>query len=191
MKYRFVGSFAVVFMLVGFLFGMTPTLSKAAENVEGFKVTSITGVLGFGTEPCCDLGMAFGLGVGADFYHLQLNDQDVEIRADLGYIKWSERKVDFRRIPLIFSGRWYISKQENVTFYAQGGLGLSFDKAEVGGGPFSSGSSDSEVNLDFVPAAGVRFHVSPLVSLGGELDIHLTDESYVTFLGTATFFLGN
>jgi len=173
MKYRRTLSMVAMVAMVGFLVGLAPSDAEAAKKKkmkqkDGFKVTSISGALGIGTEPCCGLGTGFGLGVGAAFYHVN----DIEIRGDLTYLSWSEGSVDFNRIPVIVSGRMYFPQKNDMTFYGQAGLGLSFDGGDI----------DSETNLDFVPAGGIQFQVNPDTTMGGELAIHLTDESYFTFL---------
>lgn len=77
--------------------------------------------------------------------------------------------------------------------YAQGGLGLSFDKGEFDAcnAFFCVSDSESETNLDLVPAAGVLFEVGPGFDLGAEAAVHITDESYFTLMFKGSFAIGN
>ena len=180
MKYRHALGMVAMVVMAGFLVGLAPSDAEAAKkkkmNEGEFKVTSISGALGIGTSPCCGLGIGVGLGVGAAFYHVN----DIEIRGDLTYLTWSEGGADFTRLPIIVSGRMYFPQKNDMTFYAQGGLGFSFD----------GGDYDSKTRLDLVPAGGIQFQINPGTTMGAELAIHVVKESYFTILFKADFAMG-
>ena len=184
------GKFLLVFLVVGMIgaFVLGSTASAHAQHPDGPGITNIEGGLGLGTEPCCGLGTSFGLSIGVAFYHVQ----DIEIRTDISYFNWDKGKKEFRRIPFIFSGRYYPAMRDNnLKVYVQGGLGLSFDRRENNSCFKFVSCSDSETNLDLVPAAGVLFEVSPGFDIGGELAVHITDESYFTLMFKASMAVGN
>ena len=190
MKYRRTLGMVAMVAMVGFLVGLAPSDAEAAKKKmvkKGeFKVTSISGVLGFGTESVSDTGTALALGVGAAFYHPKNNID--EVRVDLTYLTADDGPFEVTRIPIIFSGRMYFPQDGDMTFYAQGGLGFSFDKVEF---PTITGKgSESETNIDLVPAGGIQFQVNPNTTIGGELALHLTDDSYFTILFKADFAVG-
>lgn len=171
----------IIFGLAGLLLFLPASPSSAQSGQpDGATLTSISGSLGFATD-CCDAGEMLGLGFGAAVYHTN----DIEIRADLSYFTGEDGPFEITRIPLIVSGRFYVPQgNKDIDFYVQGGLGLSFDKAEFDGcRPFGCFSdSESDTNIDLVPAAGILFKVSPSFHIGGEAAIHITDETYLALM---------
>lgn len=185
---------AMAMIVVG-LFIHKPLTAVAAD---GPGVTNISLAVGMGTEPSdlSGIGSGFGLGLGAGFYHVG----DIEVRGDLNYMNWSKGDVKLTRIPIIFSGRMYFPSAENVKFYAQAGAGMSLDKADISSECIdfdpdtfeciSGSSSSSETNFDLVPAGGVEYQVSPVLSVGAEAAYHIVDSSYFTLMGKLSYAIG-
>lgn len=143
-----------------------------------------------GTEPADGVGTGWGFTVGGSY---DVTDA-LQARMDLTYIKWEDEvsavvppfgtvtaKTELTRIPVFMGVRYNLKTKLRIFF--EGGLEVSFDKAEVTLSSSSIGtiSADkSETNIGFTPGVGVAFPISDLVELGANARYHIISDSYFT-----------
>ena len=163
---------------------------RSSSSPEGFGLSSFSAKLGLETGPSGGWGSGYGLGIGADFFHLQDN---LYLRADLDYKTWSQSafgaSLKYSRMPISVSGRIYIPVDERMRLYAQGGLGLSFDSEDAAFcflGTCATASA-SQTNIDLIGGAGIQAQISPGMYIGGEANLHIVQNSYFDLLATLSF----
>ena len=177
-----------------------PAFAKAGSTSSTAQVAEIDGSVVLATAPASGFGIGLGVTVGAGAMLPQIN-KNLQGRVDLSYFKWSASEfgadVSYTRIPLLFSGRFFVPTQDNrLKVYIQGGLELSFDKAEFAiplpSPPFAVGTvkeSSSETRIGLVPGAGIEYKLSPTLGLVADTRWHIITDSYFTVqLGLASHF---
>lgn len=133
-----------------------------------------------------DFGITFGGG-----YMLNQID-NMMVRADLSYFSFDRNvaltNVDYTRIPILFSGRYYFPMMQNLNLFAEAGLEVSFDEAEfvnLAGVKFT----EDEVNVGFTPGGGAQFYLNDSVSLFALARFHvITDDYFSLHFGGAFHF---
>jgi hypothetical protein len=179
--------------------GMTaPAFAKVGSSTSGGA--EIDGSVVLATAPASGFDTGFGVTVGGGAMLPQI-DRNLQGRIDISYFKWTASEFGFdlsyTRIPLLFSGRYYVPARDNrLKVYVQGGLELSFDKVEAAVPafvpPFGVGTvkaSSSETRLGIVPGIGIEYKLSPTLGLVADARWHIITDSYLTLqFGLASHF---
>lgn len=194
----------VALLLFSVVFAGTALAQQKGATMKRGSGLSVDGFLGLGSEPADDLGNTIGLGAGASLdlaaFGADFADAErMQLRADISYFKWKEDvfgvDVSLRRIPVFGGVRYFFApgasrRGTDVGVYGEGGLELSFDKAEAAVcvptffGPICSSGSSSEVNLGLVVGGGVEMPVAENMYIGANLRYHLISDSYFTIMAS-------
>ena len=159
----------------------------AAQDKGGVM---IDGTLSLATEPAGSFGTTVGLGVGAsvDFTdRMKLSDKNakIQLRGDLTYYEWDDTQfgfdVSYRRIIAFGGGRYFLPMggRSGVAPYLEGGVELSYDRAEVAA-PFFGKVSATEINLGLAGGAGLELPLADNLVLGFNGRLHLIADSFIT-----------
>src|SRR3990172_10303706 len=159
----------------------------AAQDKGGVM---IDGTLSIATEPAGSFGTTVGLGVGAsvDFPdRMKLSDKNakIQLRGDLTYYEWDDTQlgidVSYRRIIAFGGGRYFLPMggRGGVAPYLEGGVELSYDRAEVAA-PFFGKVSATEINLGLAGGAGLELPLAANLVLGFNGRLHLIADSFIT-----------
>jgi hypothetical protein len=166
-----------------------PAFAKAGTTTS--QNMEVDGSVVLATAPAAGFGLGLGVTVGAGAMLPQIN-KNLQGRFDISYFTWSASEfgadVSYTRIPLLFSGRFIVPTQDSrLKVYVQGGLELSFDKAEFAiplpSPPFAFGTvkgSSSETRIGLVPGAGIEYKLSPTLGLVADTRWHIITDSYFT-----------
>ena len=184
---KFVITIAVAFFILA-----SGTLALAKSQQESAAEMDASLVLA--TAPASGFDSTLGITVGAGMM-LPHIDKNLQGRIDISYFKWSASEfgvdVSYTRIPILASGRYFIPTGDNkMKVYAQGGLELSFDKAEAAVTvPFfgTVKSSASDTNLGLVAGAGLELKINPQMSFVTDIRWHLITDGYFTLQGGLAF----
>jgi opacity protein-like surface antigen len=175
-----------------------PAFAKAGTSTS--QDTEIDGSVVLATAPASgfDTGLGITVGAGTTLPHI---DKNLQGRVDISYFTWSASQfgvdVSYTRIPLLFSGRYFVPTRDNrLKVYIQGGLELSFDKVEAAitlpSPPFAFGTvkeSSSETRIGLVPGAGIEYKLSPTLGLVVDARWHIITDGYLTVqFGLASHF---
>ncbi len=178
---------------------LTAAILLAAAGTSAFAATKtepgvyeIDGSLGFGSGPGdFDAGVGVNFGAG-----MMLNsiDKNLQARIDFGYYDFSTDflfvSMDYIRIPITISGRYYMPLNDQLKIFAQAGLESSVDSKDNVIGVFDGlpiKQTKNQVKLGLTPAAGVQFFITPDVSLFAVGSVHLIADSYFTMQFGAGF----
>lgn len=167
--------FLVVSAAVMGLASASPVFAKMGDK-------SVDVGVGFGTPPESGWGTGLGFSIGGG-YEIQ---DDLQIRGDISYNKWSLSQygwtLSWTRMPIAVSGRQYIPLQPNLKAYGQAGLELSFDSFESAWswGATTYKGTASETNIGLPLGGGVEYAISPQFSVGADVKWHLINHSYFT-----------
>ena len=179
-----------IFLLLGTgtaVFAKTTKTSTSGASAGEFEVD---GSLGFATGPE-SFNSGFGVNFGAG-YMLSTIDKHLQARVDLSYYDFSYDygygtgyNLNYTRVPITFSARYYFPIQDRLRAFAQAGLETSFDSFDhVDGGVKRS---KSEVNLGLTPGGGIEFFVSPKTSIFAVGLIHMISDDYFSMQFGAAF----
>jgi opacity protein-like surface antigen len=147
------------------------------------------GALAYATGPeNFDNGIGVSFGAG----YMMKDIENLQARIDISYFTFdrdvANTNVDYTRIPVTISGRYYFPMQDRFNLFAEAGIEASFDDAEfadLGGVKHS----DSEVNIGFTPGGGAEFFVNKNVSVFALARYHvITDDYFSMHLGGAFHF---
>ncbi len=181
---------AVFLLLMMVLAAGTASAAGTAGNAFSFDLS-----LNPASPPDSDFDWTFGpeLGVNADLRRLGVDfgskSFDLQARASMSYYNFDGNAggidLEYRRIPFFAGGRILFPVSPQVKLYGQLGLEISFDKVEF---PFGGGkASETDTNFGVVPGVGVIFPVSNQFYLGGNFNVHLITDTYVTLGVTVGF----
>lgn len=199
MKRTVVLVLALVLLMAGSAFAQQrgKSASKSASKSAGGDMV-VDGMLSLATEPVDGFGMAIGFGVGFSkdiTREAKMRQGKLMARGDLNYYSWSQDtfgvEVTLSRMPIFLGGRYYIPMQgqSNMDVYAEGGLEISFDKAEACLPSFFPGQppicgSASDTNIGITPGAGIEFPINNNMTVGANARLHLITDSYLTIGAT-------
>ena len=154
-------------------------LAASAGAKEGDKSLDVN--LDIAGEPADGFGTAIGPNFG---FQYDLGKQDIFVRGEVGYLKWSHSvsgvDVSYRRIPVTGGVRKYFTVDgTKLRPFAQGGLELSFDRAEAA--VLGTTASDSDVNFGMVLGGGAELALDQNFSAQALFKYHVIDDGYWAF----------
>ncbi len=159
--------------------------SAASTTEKGATEADASFVIGTGPDGF-DAGVGFCVGAGT------IIAPNLQIRGDLTVVKFSKDvpwwwgTLDYTRIPLTFSARYYIPSSEDVKVFVQGGFEISFDHMDVVT-PSGWETTDNEVNFGITPGAGVQIGIAPQLDFVADVRYHIIDHDYATFQAGIAF----
>ncbi len=166
-----------------------PALAEPATTSADQSTIEVDGSLMFASGPD-SFDSGFGLNFGAG-YTLGTIDKNLQARIDIGYLKFSRDfyalSLDYTRIPVTISARYYFPLDNRMKLFAQAGVETSFDDKDS----FSifGKQSKSELNVGLTPGGGIDFSINPMVSVFALGNVHLISDSYYSLqLGCAVHF---
>ncbi len=167
-------------LLSFFLVTTMGTTAFAAARPTDHGTYEIDGSLGFGTGPGdFDKGLGFNFGAG----YILNNIDNLQARLDVGYFTFDRTflgsTLDFTRVPVVISARYYFPISEPFRLFAQAGLETSFDSFDELTA-FGFKQSKSEVNLGITPGGGAELFVNPNMSVFALGRIHIVSDHYVS-----------
>lgn len=137
-------------------------LGAGTAFAEGISV-DVTGI--YATEPVSGMGSTFGGGIGLN-YDLSDIKENLQARADVSYLKWSESGVDLKSIPIFIGGR-HILPLEPVNVFGEAGFETSIDS-----------NGNSETNIGVALGGGVAYPINDAISAGLNARYHIQDNGY-------------
>jgi len=149
-----------------------------------------SGALDFATGPDTfddSYGLTFGAG-----YMLNNISRDLQARIDISYFPFEQdvanTNVDYTRVPINISGRYYIPLRDRLNLFAEAGLEVSFDEAEFVD-VLGVKHSESDTNWGVTPGFGAEYFVSQDMSIFALGRFHvITDDYFSTHFGAAFHF---
>ncbi len=182
----------LVFVIVILLLSAAsfPAFAAGADSSNNFEFDV---ALQFATGPDnFDSGYGINLGAG---YMLSTIDKNLQARVDLGYLDFSQGSyglnLDYTRVPIVISGRYYFPLDERLRLFAQAGVETSFDsKDELVATFFGlAKQTNNELRLGIVPGGGAEFKITPDIGLFAVGNFHLITDSYFSIqFGSAFHF---
>lgn len=164
------------------------TLGLAATSFAAMGDKEIDFGLGFATESFSGSGTGLNLSVGGGYEVLKLSaikGGTLQVRGDIGYNRWTDSAfgadLTFTRIPVSGAARLYAPVANQLRWFAEAGLEISFDSAEVAVPTFFGGgkASADDTNLGVLLGGGLEYALTPKVFLNAALRAHLIEDSYV------------
>jgi opacity protein-like surface antigen len=162
------------------------TVFAAGSNTGDLEVD---GSFALATGPgSFDSGWGVNAGVG-----YMLNDvvKNLQARVDIGYYDFSTdfffTSLDFTRVPITVSARYYFPISDQLKVFAQAGVEASADSKEFID-VFGFKETKNELNVGLSPGAGVEFWINPQISVYVLGRSHLITDSYITMHFGAAFY---
>jgi hypothetical protein len=119
------------------------------------------------TEPAGNLGATAGFTAGFGY---EIVD-DLQLRGDISYYRWTDGGFDFDRVPLVIGARKYFpTPLRELKAFGQGGLEISFDDT----------SFKDETNAGVALGGGVEYGIAPHFSIGSDIRFHFIKDWYTT-----------
>ena len=179
---------AIAVLVVIFIIGLSQAVfAKSARTSRTTTSYSsgeyeVDGSFGFATGPG-DFGSGFGVNFGFGAM-LPTIDPNLQARVDISYFDFSYDygylgygyNLDYTRIPVTFSARYYFPINDRLKAFAQAGLEMSFDSYDYVAAGYKH--SESDVNLGLSPGGGIEFTLNPQVSIFALGRIHMISDDY-------------
>lgn len=180
-------------MVLSFFGVLALAVPAFAAQGGGQPGVTVDASLLFATAPEGAFDATVGIGVGAlvDLSHrmnMSSRNMKLGVRGDISYYSWdgSAFGIDLSYTRLAFFGGprfTFAPGNAKIEPYVEGGLELTFDKAEVAM-PFVGKASASDTSLGFAGGGGVDFILAPNVKLGVNGRLHLVSDSFLTIGAT-------
>jgi hypothetical protein len=164
------------------LFIMVGLVSNAFAKQGDFYLEGFVGIGTGADDEEIDFGTEIGGGVGFGYEVVD----NLQLRADISYYKWSEDAVvlgqnaneELRNIPVFLGGRYLFPITPNFKLFGELGLSVNFlkIKASAYGPMIWFSASESETKLGGVPGVGGYFMMTPQLGLGIGLRYHFIDK---------------
>jgi hypothetical protein len=164
----------------------------AASGTSSSSNFEVDAALQFATGPD-DFDSGYGINLGAG-YLLSSIDKNLQARVDIGYLEFSKDfGLEYTRIPVVISGRYYFPLDERLKLFAQAGVETSFDsRDELVPVPIFGGlakQTKNELRLGLVPGGGAEFLITPSIGLFAVGSLHLISDGYFSIqFGSAIHF---
>jgi len=181
--------FLAVLIALAMTYSSSTAFAKPAQSSGSMWTGNleIDGSMGIGTGPG-DFDSAAGMNFGAGYMLSSIN-KNLQVRVDLSYYNFGFAQLgydlDYRRIPLTVSGRYYFPVNDKMKAFAQAGIETSFDYFEYADA--LGKHKKNEVNLGLSPGGGVELMVAQNVSIFVVGRYHLVSDSYVSMQFGAGF----
>ena len=176
----------LVIMMISALLALSAGTQAFAKSEE-MGNAEVDASLVYATAPTSIFDSAIGLNIGAGVMLPQI-DKDVQGRVDITFLSFDGSffgtSLQYTRVPIDVSGRYYIPSGNNAKVFLQGGAEMSFDKVDVAV-PFFPGfkASESTINLGLVGGAGIDVAITPQLSFVADVRLHAVTDYYVTLQG--------
>ena len=137
-----------------------------------------------------DTSSDFGSGVGGGLGYNYTFTDNLALRFDLTYVRYSYQgknfgssAATFSRIPLFVGARGGLNLDDNLRFYLEGGLEISQDKvdAKAGYNGETFGASSGKTSMGAAFGGGLQFGFSGAAAMGLIFRNHSTGPSYFTY----------
>lgn len=149
-----------------------------------------SGALDYATGPE-NFDDSYGLTFGAG-YMLNNISKDLQARVDISYFPFEDdvanTSVEYTRMPVNFSARYYIPMQDRFNLFAEAGLEVSFDEAEYVDA-LGRKHTEDDTNWGVTPGFGAEYFMSQGMSLFALGRFHvITDDYFSAHFGAAFHF---
>ncbi len=165
----------VMISAVFLLMAVAPIAPAASISTAPYEIDA---TVGFGSGPK-DFDAAAGFSFGAGTM-LSSIDQNLQARIDIGYFDFSRdffgQTLDYTRIPITVSGRYYLPLDDRVRVFGQVGIETSVDSKDETVGFFKQ--TKDEVRVGVTPGAGIEFFVNSGFSIFALGNVHMISDNY-------------
>jgi opacity protein-like surface antigen len=123
------------------------------------------------TEPKGDFGATAGFTAGFGYEIID----ELQLRGDVSYYRWSDDGIDLDRVPLVIGARkYYQTPLRELKAFGQGGLEISFDNSN------KLWPSRDDTNVGVALGGGIEYTIAPKFTVGSDLRFHIINNWYTT-----------